>query len=723
MDFPKKGKYRHFKGGEYELLYIARHSETDEPMVVYKALYECGETPLNEGIWVRPVSMWTETVTRDGKTFPRFSYVGDEEEFIPPPDDSLAPPEIFEEETLAYEEPAPISIPGEGDIHKVLRSYFGYSSFRGGQEEVIKSILSGRDVLGVMPTGAGKSICYQVPALCMDGCAIVISPLISLMKDQVNALTQSGVPSAYINSSLTEKQTRMAFDNAFSGKYKIIYVAPERLLTERFLNLASRIPISMVAVDEAHCISQWGQDFRPNYLDIPEFLKRLPVRPRVCAFTATATDKVRSDIKKLLKLNKPVEKITGFNRGNLYFRVLQPENKREALFELMENFKGMSGIVYCATRKLVEEVYERLLKAGYPVTRYHAGLADSERKENQELFSTDEKPVMVATNAFGMGIDKPDVRYVIHYNMPKDLESYYQEAGRAGRDGERADCVLLFGRQDMITQNFFIDHMGEEGGLTRAETERVQALARERLSAMHAYCITEGCLRAHILRYFGENAEGKCDFCGNCAQGEGRYDVTPVALNILSCVRESGQRFGIALIVNVLMGSNEQRISQWGLTKLMSYGALSQYEKGAVNEMINSMIEKKYLKRTNDMYPVLMLGEKADLLLTGKEKMTMRALPRAKQEKKARAVKAKKAGPVADNGLFTALRTLRKQLADERRVAPFMVFSDASLKDMCRLRPKTPEEFLEVSGVGETRMRNYGKYFIDLINAWEEENS
>ena len=356
-----------------------------------------------------------------------------------------------------------------GDIHAILKSVYGYGAFREGQEDVIGAILDGRDVLGVMPTGAGKSLCYQIPALAMEGCAIVISPLISLMKDQVNALTQAGVPAAFLNSSLSERQTAAALSNARGGKYKIIYVAPERLLTERFLSLAAEMNPSMIAVDEAHCISQWGQDFRPAYLDIPEFIRRLPARPRLCAFTATATERVRADIRRLIGLREPLELVTGFDRPNLYYRVLRPANKREALTELLNGYRGMSGIIYCATRKQVEEICDSLKRDGFRAARYHAGLSDDERRRNQDAFAMDDSGVMVATNAFGMGIDKSDVRFVIHYNMPKDIESYYQEAGRAGRDGERADCVLLYSAQDMITQSFFIDHMGEESNLSPEE--------------------------------------------------------------------------------------------------------------------------------------------------------------------------------------------------------------------------------------------------------------
>lgn len=712
MNYPKKGRYRHFKGSEYELLYIARHSETDEPMVIYKALYDCGETPNNERIWVRPLSMWTETVTRDGKTFPRFSLV--EEDEIPPPSDSDVPPE-----TLSASEMPAETTPGVGDIHSILKSIYGYSSFREGQEDVINAILSGRDTLGIMPTGAGKSMCYQIPALALPGCAIVISPLISLMKDQVNALTQSGVAAAYLNSSLTEKQVSAAIANARRGKYKIIYVAPERLLTERFQRLCQDLPISLVAVDEAHCISQWGQDFRPNYLDIPAFIASLPARPRMCAFTATATENVREDIKTLLKLACPYELITGFNRKNLFFRVMRPEKKQDALLDLMTRYEGMSGIVYCATRKLVEDICEKLNREGIPATRYHAGISDEERIKNQEAFSMDDKPVMVATNAFGMGIDKSDVRFVIHYNMPKDLESYYQEAGRAGRDGERAECTLLYSRQDIVTQNFFIDHMGEESNLKEEQTERVKELARVRLNSMKGYCLTDECLRGYILKYFGETAPETCGFCMNCQAGQKKVDISPIALNILSCVSESGERFGTAMIVNVLMGSHEERLLNCRLDRLTTYGALSQYERASVSEIVDQMVEKGFLDRDEGMYPILRLGPNATALLNRKMRMTALSMPALKTAKKAKKQTVRILN--VDNELFSRLRAVRSQLADQKGVPPYVIFADATLRDMCDKRPHTNAEFLLINGVGETKMRTYGKAFMNEIAKWEEE--
>ena len=612
-----------------------------------------------------------------------------------------------------------------GDIHAILKSVYGYGAFREGQEDVIGAILDGRDVLGVMPTGAGKSLCYQIPALAMEGCAIVISPLISLMKDQVNALTQAGVPAAFLNSSLSERQTAAALSNARGGKYKIIYVAPERLLTGRFLSLAAEMNLSMIAVDEAHCISQWGQDFRPAYLDIPEFIRRLPARPRLCAFTATATERVRADIRRLIGLREPLELVTGFDRPNLYYRVLRPANKREALTELLNGYRGMSGIIYCATRRQVEEICDSLKRDGFRAARYHAGLSDDERRRNQDAFAMDDSGVMVATNAFGMGIDKSDVRFVIHYNMPKDIESYYQEAGRAGRDGERADCVLLYSAQDMITQSFFIDHMGEESNLSPEDAAKLREQARARLIAMQGYCRTDGCLRAYILRYFGEKTAGKCDRCGNCARPAAQIDVTPVALNIVKCVSECGQRFGASVVAAVLAGSREERLLQYRLDRLNSYGALSQYERASISQLIDRMVEKGFLKRVGDEYPILKLGANARALVDGSMRMKDYSLPAvkgetAKKRRAARATKREAEVTTESEALFQALRKLRTKIAEEKHVPPYVVLTDAALRDMSAKRPHSREDMLLVSGVGEAKMKAYGERFLQEIAKFEK---
>ncbi len=408
--------------------------------------------------------------------------------------------------------------------YNILKQFYGYDSFREGQEELVDAILDGRDAFGIMPTGAGKSVCYQVPALLMDGITLVISPLISLMKDQVRALNEMGVHAAYLNSALTYNQYKLALANAKRGQYKIIYVAPERLETGEFLEFALHAPIEMVSIDEAHCVSQWGQDFRPGYLKIQAFIEKLPVRPIVSAFTATATAEVQEDVTRLLGLREPERVITGFNRPNLYFGVSIPKNKKQTLRQYLSVHRNESGIVYCATRKGVEEIHELLVKEGYPATRYHAGLAEEERRKNQDDFTYDRKPVMVATNAFGMGIDKSNVRYVVHYNMPKNLESYYQEAGRAGRDGAPAECMLLFGKKDVITNEYFIGQSRENDELSETELEIVRAAEREKLRRMTGYCYTSGCLREYMLKYFGEK-NCTCDNCSNCLAGNELADV------------------------------------------------------------------------------------------------------------------------------------------------------------------------------------------------------
>ena len=413
------------------------------------------------------------------------------------------------------------------DKYGVLKEYFGHDSFRNGQEDIIDNILAGRDTLGIMPTGAGKSVCYQVPALMLDGITVVVSPLISLMKDQVNALVSAGISAACINSSLTKEEYAEVFRGAFRGAYKIIYAAPERLDTEYFLRLASQVRISMVTVDEAHCVSQWGQDFRPSYLRIIEFIEKLPTRPIVSAFTATATADVRDDIIKILRLNDPFTVTTGFDRKNLSFAVMQPTGKYEALKSLLSGYKERSGIVYCLSRRNVEDVCERLCRDGFSATRYHAGLTDEERQRNQDDFIYDRKQIMVATNAFGMGIDKSDVRFVIHYNMPKNIESYYQEAGRAGRDGEPAECTLLYSGKDVSTNSFMIDKSYEENEeLPQSQRDMIYERDKQRLRAMTFYSTTTGCLREYILRYFGETAPNYCGNCSSCLNGFETVDIS-----------------------------------------------------------------------------------------------------------------------------------------------------------------------------------------------------
>lgn len=493
--------------------------------------------------------------------------------------------------------------------YQLLKEYFGYDTYRKGQEEVIDHILSGKDVLGIMPTGAGKSVCYQIPALMLSGITLVISPLISLMQDQVASLNQVGIHAAYLNSSLTYRQYLTALKYAREGRYKIIYVAPERLETTEFLAFALHVEISMICVDEAHCVSQWGQDFRPSYLRITEFLEQLKKRPIVSAFTATATSDVRDDIIRILKMEDPMILTTGFDRSNLFFQIERPKDKFEALKQHMKAFKNQSGVIYCLTRKTVEEVCEKLIREGYPATRYHAGLTPEERKENQELFIYDTKPIMVATNAFGMGIDKSNVRYVIHYNMPKNMEGYYQEAGRAGRDGEPSKCILLYSPQDIAVNRYFIENNNRNDELTEQEQAFIRKLDEKRLQQMTAYCTTQKCLRTYILNYFGEKGPANCKSCSNCLASQ----------------------------------SN------------------------SVSEQMQ-IIRRSHAKDYED--------------------------------------------------LFDALRALRLQIAREKKIPPYQIFSDKTLKDMCEARPQNKMQFMSVPGVGFMKCNRYGSAFLEVIRQY-----
>lgn len=513
------------------------------------------------------------------------------------------------------------------DKHKVLTDYFGYTSFRDGQEELIDAILSGKDALGIMPTGAGKSICFQIPALMFCGVTIVVSPLISLMKDQVNSLVQSGIKAAYINASLSEKQIKLALSRMEQGLYKIIYVAPERLETKAFLSAVSKLEVSLVCVDEAHCVSQWGKDFRPSYLLIQEFISTLSKRPVVCAMTATATGRVREDIIKLIGLRNPLIKILSFDRKNLSFSCVKPKSKPKELRRLLNFYSGKSGIVYCSSRKRVDKLYDELTAEGFSVAKYHAGMENEERKKNQELFITDEKAVILATNAFGMGIDKSNVSFVIHYNMPSDIESYYQEAGRAGRDGNAADCILLYNNSDIRTQMYFIENPDENSHLGDAERERVKKLRVKRLWQMYDYTKGEQCLRQYMLSYFGEASSGNCGNCSVC------------------------------------------NMSTDG------------YVRSELSEFISA---KKNVEKPT---------------------------------------KSKLAKPDAefDEELFEKLRVLRKRLADSQNVPAFVVFSDATLVHMCRIKPQNEEEFLSVPGVGLNKLSRYGAVFVKEINFYLHE--
>lgn len=603
------------------------------------------------------------------------------------------------------------------DKLSVLKEYFGHDSFREGQDRITDSLLGGRDVLGIMPTGAGKSVCYQVPALMFDGITIVVSPLISLMKDQVSALVQSGVAAAYINSSLTHAQYLKVLQNTESGKYKIIYVAPERLCAPAFLGICRNLNISMVAVDEAHCVSQWGQDFRPSYLKIPDFIDALNSRPVVGAFTATATGAVRDDIKTLLRLVSPLVVTTGFDRPNLFFSVMQPKNKSIELMKLIKERKNESGIVYCSTRKAVEEVCELLQKNGFAATRYHAGLDENERRRNQDDFVYDRATIMVATNAFGMGIDKSNVSFVIHYNMPKNMESYYQEAGRAGRDGRSADCTLLYSAKDVRTNQFLINNSEPNPDLTEDEQEEVRRRDRERLKQMTFYCTTHKCLRKFILEYFGDKGPERCEKCSNCLSNHENTDITVDAQKIMSCVARTGQRYGKKAICDVLRGSKNERLISAGLSRQSTYGIMADCPEKRLRDIIDHLCENGYMTAQGDEYPILKLAPKSCGVLTGQE--TLRMMLEIPQKKKAAAVKDALL-PSADEKLLAALKDLRKSLAMRQSIPAYVVFTDATLVDMCRLKPKTQEEFMEVSGVGQAKSQRYGEVFLAVIAEFSE---
>ena len=600
--------------------------------------------------------------------------------------------------------------------NEILKKYFGYDAFRPGQEDLVQAALNGRDVLGIMPTGAGKSICYQVPALLFPGITLVISPLISLMKDQVRALNEAGIHAAYINSSLSEGQIRRAMELACAMQYKIIYVAPERLLTSLFLDFASHTPISMVAVDEAHCISQWGQDFRPSYRDILDFVERLPVRPVVGAFTATATVQVRADIEASLALQDPKVLVTGFDRENLYFEV-RTGNKDQELLGYVKNHLHESGIIYCATRKNVKSVCAMLQMEGIAAVRYHAGLPLEERRENQDQFIYDEKPVMVATNAFGMGIDKSNVRYVLHYNMPRSMENYYQEAGRAGRDGARAECILLYSPQDVRIDQFLLAEKELPEDLDYQEQQELRARDMERLRKMEFYATTKDCLRSYILRYFGEEATDHCANCSNCLQEFETMDVTPVCQSVFRCIQELPRRYGSGTIAAVLHGSQVAKIRESGLDQIESYGTQHAVSEFRLKEILKELTVRGYLHATPDKYALLDMTPSAEAFLQGRHEMTMKFAPEREKAKKKTAVRKASHGKaeeldVAGWKLFERLRVLRMELAKKQKVPPYMVFSDKTLVDLCLRHPANREEMLEVSGVGEAKLEKYGSAFL-----------
>lgn len=595
------------------------------------------------------------------------------------------------------------------DKLSVLKDYFGHDSFRDGQEQIVDALLDGRDALCIMPTGAGKSMCYQIPALLFDGVTIVVSPLISLMKDQVGSLVQSGVPAAYINSSLSYPQFLRVLSNVEHGKYKIIYVAPERLLTDGILDTCKKIKISMVAVDEAHCVSQWGQDFRPSYLKIISFVESLANRPIVGAFTATATNDVKEDIKKILRLKNPFEITTGFDRPNLFFGVIKSSSKDEKLIDLIRERGDRSGIVYCATRKNVESVCELLCDNGFSAARYHAGLDEYERRKNQEDFVFDRKNIMVATNAFGMGIDKSNVTYVIHYNMPKNIESYYQEAGRAGRDGGEADCILLYSPNDVRLNRFMIENSEGNDELTIEENEQIRESDFERLKYMTFYSTTNDCLRGFILRYFGGEKKAYCGKCSNCLSVHKLVDVTIDAQKIMSCIARTGQRYGKTVICDVLKGSKSEKILKAELNNQSTYGIMKEVTARHIFGTIDFLAEKEYISADNETEVLKLLPKSRDVLF-GRERLVMK-----KVENSEKVVKTHRPEVPVNSELLDALKALRKGIASKKSVPAYVIFTDATLIDMCKKCPETPDEMLEVSGVGRTKLEKFGKQFLEEI--------
>ncbi len=601
------------------------------------------------------------------------------------------------------------------EAHKYLDKYYGYDEFRKGQEPLIEHIVKGQDVLGIMPTGGGKSICYQIPALMLSGVTLVISPLIALMKDQVDSLKLNGIEATFINSSLSSRAFVERCQGMREARYKLVYVAPERLLADDFLRLANDINISMVAVDEAHCISQWGHDFRPSYANIPQFIKRLDQRPIVSAFTATATARVIDEIDHLLELNDPYMVTTGFDRPNLYYSVLKPTNRLDHIKKWIPNhYPEDSGIIYCSTRKSVESLSEKLKRAGLNVAAYHGGMTSEARTEIQDDFMRDEINTIVATNAFGMGIDKPDIRYVIHYNMPANMESYYQEAGRAGRDGEASQCLLMYSPSDIVKQKMLIQ-------TNDPSPERLK-IASENLQILVDYCHTDDCLRRFIMSYFGETASfDACGDCGNCQSNQETIDMTLEAQKIMSCVYRMNERFGLNLVIGVLRGSKVKRIMSLGFDKLSTYGILSEMSEGALREMIMNLIARDYLLMTTSEYPVLKLTDRSWQVLKHGEKVMMKRdrLEKAKNQKtksQAKAVSKEVAAFTdAEKDLYDKLAEKRAELAKTANLPRYMILANKAIEGLASEKPQTLEAMLEIKGIGEKKLEAYGQAFLDVI--------
>ncbi len=587
-------------------------------------------------------------------------------------------------------------------IQQVLKKYFGYSEFKPGQEDIINNTLQGRESLGIIPTGGGKSLCYQIPALLLPGISVVVSPLIALMKDQVDALNNLGVPATYISSALTPQEIQRRLQQTAQGKYKLLYAAPERLTSEYFSGLAKKIKISMIAIDEAHCVSQWGHDFRPSYAAIAPWIAAMPYRPVVTAFTATASDQVREDIIRLLSLNNPSIHLIGFDRPNLHFTVIKGSDKKKFIEEYLKTHIEQSGIIYAATRKEVDSIYTYLKSWGIKAGRYHAGLSIEERNHSQEAFLYDEFKVIVASNAFGLGIDKSNVRYVIHHNMPRNLESYYQEAGRAGRDGEKGECILLYSAADIQTQKFLIEQ-------TTSSEERKEEEYRK-MQTMIDYCHTTRCLRQSILEYFGEsNLPENCGSCANCTQAYESRDMTIEAQKIFSCIKRMNQQYGINLVASVLKGSQNKRIRQLKLDQLSTYGIMSDMTIAAISDLINILAAEDYIYTTGGQYPVVRLRPKAVPVLRSQAQVILRMPPRPEKAQE-------------DSQLFKALCVLRQEVAKKEQVPPYVIFHDLTLREMSARLPIDYNSMLAISGVGEIKIKKYGQLFMDLIRPFALEN-
>ncbi len=596
-------------------------------------------------------------------------------------------------------------------METILKKYFGYSAFREGQEEIIKQIISGRDALIIMPTGGGKSICYQVPAMMLGGVTVVISPLIALMKDQVEALVQNGISATFLNSSLNALEIRDRIAGIEEGQYKLIYVAPEALMTSQIQRLTRQLDIQLVAVDEAHCISQWGHDFRPSYKDIAVWINQLSKRPIIAAFTATATKEVRSDILDLLSLESPFITITGVKRENLIYKVVKPTKKYDYLKEWFEKVpKEHTGIIYCATRKTVESLTDKLKKEGFSVAAYHAGMSTEARNKTQDAFMLDKKQIIVATNAFGMGIDKPDVRFVIHYNMPKNMEAYYQEAGRAGRDGEESECLLMYDASDIVKQKLLIAQGTNDPIRYRMMLSNLQALVQ--------YCHTSACLNGEIMRYFGEaNPETQCGYCGNCLDTSELVDQTLASQKLLSCVYRVGQRYGMNLVIDVLRGSKAQKIMDLKLNEVSTYGIMKDKSIPELKDLTMFLIAEGYLSITRDEYPVLKLNAMSQEVLKGNKTVMMKQSQRHVSMSKSKKSKSKNSkGHSGSNPvLYEALADLRKSIAEVKKVPLYIIFSNAVLEEIAAIMPVTKAEFIEIKGIGEKKYDLYGERFMEVV--------